>query len=161
VFTLCIPQSLELISASAPAVVSQPDQPRGVLLIDDEETSRYVLRQMLAGYGSLRVQEAETGAEGLRLARAWQPDVVLLDLRLPDIDGFDVMDRLCADPVTAEIPVVVCTSSVLTQQQRARLSHARAILSKATLTRQVMQRTLAEIWPEDMVAEMRGPSAWT
>ena len=156
-FTLCIPISLGQVSASAPAVVSQPRQSRGVLIIDDEETSRYVLRQMLAGFEPMRVQEAETGAEGLRLARAWQPDVVLLDLRLPDIDGFDVMDRLHADPVTAGLPVIVCTSSVLTERQRGRLNHARAILSKATLTREIMQRTLGDIWPVDLPVEMPEP----
>jgi CheY-like chemotaxis protein len=157
-FTLCIPISLPQASATAPAVVSQPGQPRGVLVIDDEETSRYVLRQMLAGYGPLRVQEAETGAEGLRLAQAWRPDVVLLDLRLPDIDGFDVMDRLRADPATADIPVIVCTSSVLTPQQRGRLTHARTILSKAALTREVMQRALGDIWLTDLPIEMPEPS---
>ncbi len=113
---------------------------------------------MLAGFEPVRVQEAETGADGLRLARAWQPDVVLLDLRLPDLDGFDVMDRLHADPVTAALPVIVCTSSVLTQQQRGRLNHARAILSKATLTRDIMQRTLGDIWPVNLPAEIREPS---
>jgi signal transduction histidine kinase/CheY-like chemotaxis protein len=157
-FTLCIPTSLGQVSAAASAVVSQPGQPRGVLMIDDEETSRYVLRQMLGGCGPLRVQEAETGADGLRLARSWQPDVVLLDLRLPDIDGFDVMDRLCADAVTAGIPVIVCTSSVLTPQQRGRLTHARAILSKATVTREVMQRALGDIWMADLPSELREPS---
>jgi signal transduction histidine kinase len=157
-FTLCIPLSLPQASVIAPTVVSQPGRSRGVLLIDDEETSRYVLRQMLAGCGPLRVEEAETGADGLRLAQAWRPDVVLLDLRLPDIDGFDVMDRLCADPATAEIPVIVCTSSVLTPQQRGRLTHAHALLSKATLTREVMQRALGDIWLTGLPVELQEQS---
>jgi signal transduction histidine kinase/ActR/RegA family two-component response regulator len=148
-FTLSIPATPTQSVMAAPVVVSQPDRLRGVLMIDDEETSRYVLRQMLAGSGPLRIQEAETGADGLRLARAWQPDAVLLDIRLPDVDGFDVMDRLSADPVTADIPVLICTSSVLTAQQRERLQRARGILSKATLTRDVMQRALSEIWSID------------
>ena len=145
-FKLRIPSSIGQPLQVAPVVVSQPNQAPGVLLIDDEETSRYVLRQMLGGSGPLRIQEADTGAEGLRLVRTWRPDVVLLDLRLPDIDGFDVMDRLCADPATAGIPVIVCTSSVLTAHQRDRLSHAQTILSKATLTREVMQRALGDVW---------------
>jgi signal transduction histidine kinase len=156
-FTLCIPTSLGPALASAPVVVSQPGQPRGVLMIDDEETSRYVLRQMLGGCGPLRVQEAETGAEGLRLARTWRPDVVLLDLRLPDVDGFDVIDSLSGDSATAGIPVIVCTSSVLTPQQRGRLTHARAILSKATVTREVMQRALGDVWPAGLPLGMQGP----
>jgi signal transduction histidine kinase/CheY-like chemotaxis protein len=157
-FTLCFPVSLGQASDAAPAVVSKPGQPRGVLVIDDEETSRYVLRQMLAGCGNLRVQEAETGADGLRLARTWRPDVVLLDLRLPDVDGFDVMDRLSADAVTAQIPVIVCTSSVLTPQQRGRLTHARAFLSKATMTREIMQRALSEAWPSDLPLDIGAAS---
>jgi CheY-like chemotaxis protein len=149
-FTLSIPGSLGQAASAAPVVVSQPGQSRSVLLIDDEETSRYVLRQMLGGCGPLLVQEAETGAEGLRLVRSSRPDVVLLDLRLPDIDGFEVMDRLRADPATAGIPVIVCTSSVLAGHQRSRLDHARTILSKATLTREVMQRALSEVWPQGL-----------
>ncbi len=145
-FTLSIPSSLEQANDVNLAVVAQPGQARGVLMIDDEETSRYVLRQMLGGCGPLLIQEAETGIEGLRLARSSRPDVVLLDVRLPDIDGFDVIDRLRADPSTADIPVIVCTSSVLPAHQRSRLNHARAILSKATLTREVMQRVLGAIW---------------
>jgi signal transduction histidine kinase/CheY-like chemotaxis protein len=154
-FALCIPSALGQGTADPPMVVSQPGQQRGVLVIDDEETSRYVIRQMLGGCGPLLVQEAETGAEGLRLARSSHPDVVLLDLRLPDIDGFDVMDRLRADPVTADIPVVVCTSSVLPGHQRRRLSHARAVLSKATLTREVMQRALSDLWQTGPPSAMR------
>ena len=75
------------------------------------------------------------------------------------VDGFDVMERLSADPVTAAIPVIICTSSVLTSQQRGRLNRARGILSKATLTREVMQNALTEIWPADepiAVREARG-----
>ena len=53
--------------------------------------------------------------------------------------------------------MIVCTSSVLTQQQRGRLNHARAILSKATLTREIMQRALGDIWPADLPVEMPEP----
>jgi signal transduction histidine kinase/CheY-like chemotaxis protein len=157
-FMLCIPNSLGPGTMAAPAVVSQPAQQRRVLLIDDEETSRYVLRQMLGGCGPLSVQEAQSGAEGLRLARSSPPDVVLLDLQLPDIDGFDVMERLRADPSTAGIPVIVCTSSVLADYQRSRLSHARIILSKATMTREVMQGALAGVWPIDLSPGVREAS---
>ncbi len=141
--------------APAPALLSQPGEPLDVLLIDDQATSRYVLRQMLTGSGRLQIQEAETGAEGLRLARSWRPDVVLLDLRLPDIDGFDVIERLSADPVTAEIPVIVCTSSVLSAHQRNRLNHARTILSKVTLTREVMQRALGNAMVSELPMGLR------
>jgi signal transduction histidine kinase/ActR/RegA family two-component response regulator len=133
------------------ALVAQPERARDVLLIDDEETSRYVLRQMLSGWQALSIREAETGAEGLRLARAAAPDAVLLDLRLPDLDGFAVMDRLQADAATVGIPVIVCTSSVLTGAERSRLGHARAVLSKAALTRDAVQRALSAAWQDDPV----------
>jgi len=158
-FTLSIPASLgpeSLVRVAGPttstalAVVSEPGPARTVLLIDDEETSRYIIRQALGGCGPLLVQEAETGAEGLRLARSSRPDAILLDLRLPDIDGYDIMERLRADPATAGIPIIVCTSSVLAPHQRSRLKPAISILSKATLTREVMQRTLADVWPADL-----------
>ena len=145
-FVLCIPATLGQAAAEPPLVVSQPGRQRGVLLIDDEETSRYVIRQMLSNCGPLLVHDADSGAEGLRLVRSSHPDVVLLDLHLPDIEGFVVLDRLAADPATADIPVIVCTSAVLASHQRSRLTHARAILSKATLTREVMQRALCEVW---------------
>lgn len=145
VFTLYLPAPLGLAPGAPPVVVSQPDPTFSVVVIDDEETSRYVLRQILGVGGLFRIRESDTGADGIRVVRAVLPDVVLLDLRLPDIDGFDVMGRLHADPATAGIPVIVCTSSVLTELQRTRLSHAKAILSKATLTREVMQRAMTDI----------------
>lgn len=84
--------------------------------------------------------------------------MVLLDLRLPDIDGLDVMDRLRSDPATAGISVIVCACSVLAGHQRSRQSHARMILSKATLTRKVMQRALNEVWETSLRAAMREQS---
>jgi len=111
---------------------------------------------MLSGWQHLRIREAETGAEGLRLAHAGRPDAILLDLRLPDIDGQVVLDRLQADPATADIPVIVCTSSVLGDAERKRLGHARAILSKVTLTRDGMQRALAAAWQDDMAMRVDG-----
>jgi signal transduction histidine kinase/CheY-like chemotaxis protein len=147
VFTLSIP--VRAAAASA-ALVAQPERGRDVLLIDDEETSRYVLRQMLSGWQALTIREAETGAEGLRLARAAAADAVLLDLRLPDLDGFAVIDLLQADAATAGIPVIVCTSSLLTEADRRRLGGARAILSKAALTRDAMQRALTAVWQDDL-----------
>jgi CheY-like chemotaxis protein len=129
--------------------VAQPEALHDVLLIDDEETSRYVVRQMLSGAQHCAFQEAETGREGLQLARARRPDLIMLDLRLPDIDGYAVMDQLQADPATAAIPVIVCTSSVLSEAQRGRLGRARSILSKGSLTREVMHRAVGAVWQAD------------
>lgn len=75
-------------------------------------------------------------------------------MRLPDLSGFEVMDRLAEDPVTRNIPVVVCTFLILFGSKR----NPRAILSKATLTRELMQRALADAW-EAAPSEAREPSA--
>jgi CheY-like chemotaxis protein len=110
---------------------------------------------MLSGWQPIGVREADTGVEGLRLARDLRPDAVLLDVRLPDVDGFEVMARLAADPETAGIPVIICTSSVLTEAERNRLGRARSILSKAALTRDSMQSALSAAWQD--VSNQDGP----
>jgi signal transduction histidine kinase/ActR/RegA family two-component response regulator len=154
-FTLSIPVSIRPTGSAAPTLVTEPSPGRSVLLIDDEETSRYVLRQMLVGGFDLDILEAETGVEGLRRAAADQPDLIILDLRLPDVSGFEVMDRLQEDPATRDIPIVVCTSSILDTSERDRLAGARTILSKATLTRELMLRALADLWLEIATTDAR------
>ena len=69
--------------------------------------------------------EASNGAEGLRFARDEQPQLILLDLLMPDPGGFEVLERLRADPNTAEIPVVVSTSKIAGCERSARAWIAR------------------------------------
>lgn len=80
-----------------------------VLAIDDQPAFRYVLTQLL-DRSRYTIAEAENAEEGLRKAHLTQPDVILLDLTLPDLPGSDVLRRLKLDPVTAHIPVVILTS---------------------------------------------------
>lgn len=80
--------------------------PPRVAYVEDNEALRYATSRVLRE-GGFAVEEAETGAEGLRLARSSpQPDLVLLDVRLPDMSGFEVCRRIKSDPVTASIPVL-------------------------------------------------------
>lgn len=118
---------------AAPAIVEvkPAGQPR-VLVIDDDVASRYVLRRWLGE--RFRVEEAESGSEGLRLAAA-RPDAIFLDVVMPDLTGFEVLERLKADPATREIPVVVYTALTLGAGDRARLGAAAAILRKSTSSR--------------------------
>jgi PAS domain S-box-containing protein len=80
-----------------------------ILLVDDDEGKRYAIAKILgrAGYS---IQEAATGSEALRMA-ALRPDMVILDVRLPDIDGFEVCRRLKSDPATRTIPVLHVSST--------------------------------------------------
>jgi CheY-like chemotaxis protein len=77
-----------------------------VLVIDDEPDARVLLREMLEEF-DVRVLEAGDGEEGLRLAHEHEPDLITLDLRMPDVDGWEVVRRLQADSEASDIPIVV------------------------------------------------------
>ena len=81
-----------------------------ILSVDDNEASRYAIARTLKEVG-FRVTEAATGHQGLRRARTEAPDLILLDVKLPDIDGFEVSRQLKADPVTSSIPVLQMTAT--------------------------------------------------
>ena len=87
-----------------------------VLLIDDEAPIREVLKQILedAGYGSI---EANDGVEGLELARAHLPDLIILDVMMPRLNGFDCAAALKADAACRNIPILMLT--VIKDEQRA------------------------------------------
>ena len=76
-----------------------------ILNVDDDEAKRYVITRMLskAGY---TVREAATGEQALTAAFQSQPDLVVLDVNLPDLHGFEVCQKLKSDPRTASIPVL-------------------------------------------------------
>jgi CheY-like chemotaxis protein len=89
-----------------------------VLVVDDRPDARYSMARPLAiaGYD---VRETATGRDALRLARL-RPDGIVLDLALPDMDGFEVLRRLKADPVTRDIPVILKTAVHLDDGDRQR-----------------------------------------
>lgn len=91
-----------------------PEEPvrRKVLLVDDDRDIRTVTSMVLATRGVGAVHEAATGREGLELARSQQPDLILLDIALPDISGETVVQLLRVDPLTRDIPIVFFTASL-------------------------------------------------
>jgi signal transduction histidine kinase/response regulator RpfG family c-di-GMP phosphodiesterase len=113
-----------------------------VLAVEDEEATRFIIRQMLNDRDH-EVIEAATGGDGLSRAKDQSPDVILLDLRLTDMTGFDVLTRLRDDPSTAAVPVVIITSQRLDDEDRRRLVAAETVLSKATLTRDSLRSAIA------------------
>jgi DNA-binding response OmpR family regulator len=80
-----------------------------VLVIDDEAPIRLLCRVNLEAEG-MEVLEAEDGPEGLDRARAERPDVILLDVMMPGMDGWEVLQRLLEDETTQEIPIVFLTA---------------------------------------------------
>ena len=81
-----------------------------VLVIDDTATNSKLLDAVLAPSG-YRVVMASTGQEGLAAAEREQPDLVLLDIRMPDMNGYEVCRRLREDPATAQLPIIMITAS--------------------------------------------------
>ena len=85
---------------------------RTVLVVDDHEDNRRILRDLLrsAGY---EVVEATTGETGIAAAKARTPDLILMDIQLPGIDGYEATRRIKADDVLRRIPLIVVTSYAL------------------------------------------------
>ena len=91
-------------------IPEEPPKPR-ILLVDDDRDIRTVTGMVLATRGVGTIYEAAGGRQGLQLARDHQPDMILLDVKLPDITGETVLQLLKADPWTQHIPVVFFTAS--------------------------------------------------
>lgn len=101
-------------------VGSDPDRPGHhpgkILVVDDEAANRLLLHELLEPHG-YAVAEAANGEDALDLARTTQPDVILLDVMMPRLDGFEVCRRLKAAPETSPVPVLI-VSSLSARQER-------------------------------------------
>ena len=89
-----------------------------ILVIDDEADLRIVIKAALTQYAGWQVITAATALEGLQLAQTQTPDLVLLDISMPDMDGYQCFEQLRAEPATAEIPVILLTARVLPRDLR-------------------------------------------
>ena len=107
-----------------------------VLLADDDEVSRYVVKNMLSG-AALEFHESDGGKEALRLADEKLPDLVILDLVMPDLSGFEVLQALKENPRTAKIPIIVHTSKKIDAAERKTLDRAVAIIPKEIKSREL------------------------
>jgi PAS domain S-box-containing protein len=96
-------------------------EPVRVLVVDDEQANLDLLEALLepAGFGVIR---AGGGQEGIDLARSQVPDLILLDLMMPDLTGFDVVEALRADEATRSIPIMVLTAKALTEDDKRALN---------------------------------------
>jgi len=115
-----------------------------VLVVDDQVESRNLLRRVIEGQPGYEVVEATGGQEAITLVRQVRPHVIILDLMMPDIDGFAVLESVKADESTRSIPIIVVTAKDLTQEERDRLNKGvEALLQKGLFEQQALLADVA------------------
>ena len=92
-----------------------------VLVVDDTPEARRLIRRILQSQGDFEIYEATNGREANELANLVGPDLIILDLMMPEVDGFAALDELRSKPQTANIPVIVATAKELTIDEKSRL----------------------------------------
>lgn len=103
---------------------------KSVLLVEDNEDNRFIYSTILERRG-FRVLEARTGEQGVEMAREHRPDLVLMDISLPVMDGLEATRRLKQDPATSEIPVIAVTAHAMAEdRERAREAGCNGYLVK-------------------------------
>lgn len=118
---------------------------QSILIIDDREVSRYLLRKILADQ-PFTVIEATDGSSGIEYAQKKNPSCIFLDLVMPDLDGFKVIERLKEDRVTSVIPIIINTSKQLMPEEQSYLSgNVLGVLSKESLSTERAKGILREV----------------
>lgn len=116
-----------------------------VLIIEDDPPYRKIYKRKfeVSGY---QVETAENGADGLKKMQSFRPDIVFVDLMMPQMDGFQVLDHAKADPALADIPMVVLTSlSTSDDAQKVLDKGAAAIMIKSDSEPNAVVRKAAEL----------------
>jgi two-component system cell cycle response regulator DivK len=88
-----------------------------ILVVEDNERNMKLVRDILAHHGH-RVLEAATGTDGVRLAVSDRPDLILMDIQLPDIDGVTALERIRAHEALRSVPVLAVSASVMPDEQQ-------------------------------------------
>jgi two-component system, cell cycle response regulator DivK len=88
-----------------------------ILVVEDNDKSRKLVRDVLT-FKRYEIVEAETGEEGVRLAQERRPSLILMDIRLPGVDGVEALGRLRGDATTRDIPIMAMTASVMAEDRQ-------------------------------------------
>ncbi len=108
---------------------------RRIAILEDNPDASRLLRRILQARGDYQIFEAQDGRAGLEMIHRERPDVILLDLMMPEVGGFEVLEALEADENLRGIPVIVVTAQVLTASEKNRLSgQIQMLLEKGTFT---------------------------
>jgi DNA-binding NarL/FixJ family response regulator len=116
--------------------------PQTVLIVDDHPSFRASARAVLEANGYHVIGEAQGGASALSAARQLKPDIVLLDVQLPDANGFDICEFLCDEGPKPGI-VLVSSRDASDYNGLIQSSHARGFISKADLSGETLRAVLA------------------
>ena len=109
-----------------------------ILVIEDQEDNRAILRDLLTSAG-FSVLEAVNGAEGVTKARSELPDLILMDIQMPVMDGYEATRRIKAEVATASIPIIAVTSYALSGDEvRAREAGCNGYVAKPFSPRQLL-----------------------
>jgi two-component system, cell cycle response regulator DivK len=111
-----------------------------ILVVEDQEDNRQILRDLLGSAG-FRMIEAHDGAQALTVARSERPDLILMDIQLPVVDGYEATRSIKRDPELKQIPVIAVTSYALSgDEQRAREAGCDAYVAKPYSTRHLLAK---------------------
>ena len=111
-----------------------------ILVVEDTEDNRTILRDLFESVG-YTVIEATTGEDGVAKARSERPDIVLMDIQLPVIDGYEATRRIKADPALAHIPVIAVTSYALSgDEEKTRAAGCNCYIAKPFSPRQLLSK---------------------
>jgi PAS domain S-box-containing protein len=132
-----------------------------LLIVEDDEPTRSVIRRALAKHG-WTVAEAENGRAGLEQLARCRPSLILLDLMMPEMDGFEFLEELRKHDEWQAIPIVVLTSKDLTLDERRRLSgHVEKVMQKGAFSREALLREVRKVvalYTEKSPAEEQTPA---
>lgn len=122
------------------------DRVQSIAIIEDEPDARILLRRILQYTRKYNIFEAADGDSGIKLIRAEKPDLVLLDLMMPGIDGFTILDMMKADVELRDIPVIVITAKDLTSKDYKRLSgRVESLLQKGEFMEEELFESIRDV----------------
>jgi two-component system, cell cycle response regulator DivK len=111
-----------------------------ILVVEDTEDNRQILRDLL-GMAGYEMVEAHDGAQGVAMAAEHKPDLILMDIQMPVLDGYEATRRIKADPALAAIPIVAVTSYALSgDEQKARDAGCNDYIAKPYSPRQMLAK---------------------
>jgi two-component system cell cycle response regulator DivK len=111
-----------------------------ILVVEDQEDNRQILRDLLTNAGFDMIQ-AENGEEAIAAAQASRPDLILMDIQLPVLDGYEATRRIKADPDLKSIPIIVVTSYALSgDEEKARRAGCDDYVAKPFSPRQLLAK---------------------